>query len=122
MRLLAEEMRYGTIETLMTDPVTDAQVVAGKYLSALVFYVVILAPTWLYVLILKVVGNPDMGPIVSGYVGILALGSVFLSLGLLASGISRNQIVAGVISFVTLLLLWVIGWAGIPLNPFSLIR
>ncbi len=111
MRLLAEEIKSGTIEPLMTDPVTDAQVVVGKYLSALAFYMTLLAPTWLYVVILKVIGDPDMGPIISGYCGLVAMGSAFLAVGLLASSLSKNQIVAGVVSFVALLLLWVVGWA-----------
>lgn len=112
MRLLAEEKRSGTIECLLTDPVTDLEVVIAKFSAALAFYLVLLLPTLVYVLILKIVGNPDMGPILSGYLGLFLMGSVFISIGLFASSLTKNQIVAAVISLVTLLLLWVIGWSG----------
>ncbi len=112
MRLLAEERSSGTIETLMTDPVREVDVVIGKFLAGISFYILLLIPTLLYIVILKVVGNPDMGPVISGYVGLILMGSVFISIGVFASSLSKNQIVAGVISLVTLLLLWVIGWSG----------
>ena len=112
MRLVAEERRSGTIETLMTDPVREIDVVVGKFLAGIFFYIMLLVPTLVYVVILKVVGSPDMGPIISGYVGLVLMGLVFISIGVLASSLSKNQIVSGVISLVSLLLLWVIGWAG----------
>lgn len=112
MRLLAEERSSGTIETLMTDPVREVDVVIGKFLAGISFYILLLIPTLLYIVILKVVGNPDMGPVISGYIGLILMGSVFISIGVFASSLSKNQIVAGVISLVTLLLLWVIGWGG----------
>ena len=112
MRLIAEERKSGTIETLMTDPVREVDVVLGKFFAALSFYVVLLIPTVLYVIILKVIGNPDMGPVIGGYVGLVLIGGVFISIGVFASSLSKNQIVAGVICLVALLLLWVIGWAG----------
>ncbi len=112
MRLLAEERSTGTIETLMTDPVREVDVVIGKFLAAFSFYILLLVPTLLYIVILKLVGNPDMGPLISGYIGLVLIGSVFISIGVFASSLSKNQIVAGVISLVSLLFLWVIGWAG----------
>ncbi|MCD5402054.1 ABC transporter permease [candidate division NPL-UPA2 bacterium] len=112
MRLLAEERKSGTIETLMTDPVTDMEVVLSKFFAVLSFYLIILAPTLLYVVILKLIGNPDFGPILSGYLGLILIGCVFLSIGLFASSLTKNQIVSAVISLVILLLLWVIGWAS----------
>lgn len=112
MRLIAEERRSGTIETLMTDPVREVDVIAGKFLAAIFFYVMLLVPTFVYVAILRRVGNPDMGPLLSGYLGLVLMGSVFMSIGVLASSLSKNQIVAGVISLVVLLFLWVVGWAG----------
>ena len=112
MRLLAEERSTGTIETLMTDPVREVDVVIGKFLAAFSFYILLLVPTLFYIMILKLVGNPDMGPLITGYIGLVLVGSVFISIGVLASSLSKNQIVAGVISLVSLLLLWVIGWAG----------
>ncbi len=112
MRLLAEERKSGTIETLMTDPVREIHVVVGKFLAGFCFYILLLLPTLLYVVVLKLVGNPDIGPLISGYTGLILMGSVFISIGVFASSLSKNQIVAGVISLVSLLLLWVIGWAG----------
>ena len=112
MRLLAEERKSGTIETLMTDPVRDVEVVIGKFLAALCFYVILLVPTAVYVVILKIVSAPDAGPLISGYLGLLLMGGVFISIGLFASSLSKNQIIAGVICLIALLLFWVIGWAG----------
>ena len=112
MRLLAEEKRSGTMETLMTDPVTDGEVVLGKFLASFCFYLTLLLPTLLYALILKVIGNPDPGPIFTGYLGLVLMGSVFLAVGLLASSFTDNQMIAAVVSFVTLLLFWVIDWSA----------
>ena len=112
MRLLAEERKSGTIETLMTDPVREVEVVLGKFFAALLFYIMLLIPTCGYIIILRLVGSPDTGPIISGYIGLVLMGTVFISIGVLASSMSKNQIVAGVITLVSLLLFWVIGWAG----------
>lgn len=112
MRLLAEEKRSGTLETLMTDPVTDAEVVLAKFLASLVFYVFLLVPTLSYVFILKAVGNPDMGIIWAGYAGLMLIGGLFLSIGLLSSAVTSNQIISAVVGFVALLLFWVIGFVS----------
>ena len=112
MRLLAEETKSGTIETLMTAPVTDMEVVLGKFLASVCFVVVMLVPTLFYVLLLEWVGEPDYGPIVSLYAGLVLLGGTYVAIGLLASAFTRNQIVAAIVSFIGLLLFWVIGWAG----------
>ena len=121
MRLLSEERKSGTIETLMTDPVRDFEVVIGKFSAAMFFYIVLLIPTLSYVIILKKLGQPDIGPIISGYLGLVLIGGVFISLGLFCSSLSKNQIVAGSLSLVVLLFLWVIGWVGelMPGTPFS---
>ncbi|HLD36272.1 MAG TPA: ABC transporter permease [Planctomycetota bacterium] len=112
MRLLAEEKRSGTLETLMTAPVTETEVVVSKYLSALVFFLALIAPTAAYVILLDVWGNPDYGPIISGYVGLVCMTGVFLSIGLWVSSMTSNQIVAVILTFVILLIGWVIGFAG----------
>jgi len=112
MRLIAEEMKSGTMETLMTAPVTDFEVVFAKFFGAFCFYLAMLAPTLLYVTILEWLGEPDYGPIWSGYIGIALMGGLFISIGLLASALTRNQIVAAVLALVALLLLWVIGFAA----------
>ena len=96
MKLLAEEVRMGTLELLLTSPVDDWQVVVGKYLGSLIlFAVMLLAPTLVYVVFLVAFGQPDFGPIISGYLGVLLLGGAFLAVGVLASSLTQNQVVAG---------------------------
>lgn len=111
MKLLSEEVRSGTIEMLVTAPVTDFEVVFGKFLAAWFLYLVMLAPTLLYVVFLKWVGDPDMGPIISSYIGLALMGAMFISIGLLMSAFTKSQVVAGVLGIVTLVLLFFIGYA-----------
>jgi ABC-2 type transport system permease protein len=106
MRLLAEEQQTGTIELLMTLPVTDLQVVLGKFLAAFLFYVTITALTLIYPIILLRFGNPDIGPMVSAYIGLLLWGAALLGIGILASALSENQINAFIIAFGIILLLY----------------
>jgi len=115
MRLFSEEGRSGTIETLMTAPVSDLQVVLGKFFAGWTFYCVMLVPTLAYVAILaRVAGDVglDYGPIIASYLGLLLMGGLFVSLGLFFSSLTRNQIIAFAISLAAFLLLWVIGMAG----------
>jgi ABC-2 type transport system permease protein len=113
MRLLAEERRSGTIETLLTAPVGDLEVVLGKYLAALAFYAFLWSPTLIYVALVRAqAGVVDPGPIAAGYLGTLLEGAAFMAVGTLASALSSNQIVAAVLSFVfgfALLLVGVLG-------------
>ena len=106
MRLLAEEKRLGTIEMLMTAPVTEAQVVLGKYLASLAFYIVLWIPTLAYMAVLAKYGTPDYGEFLSGYIGIILLGAVFLSVGLLASSLTRNQIGAAILGMLPIFVIW----------------
>jgi ABC-2 type transport system permease protein len=106
MRLLAEEQRSGTLELLLTSPVRDWEVVLGKFLAVLALFVVMLALTLLYPLVLLLFGDPDMGPILSGYLGVLLMGSSMLAIGVFTSSLSQNQIIAGVLGIVILLFLW----------------
>jgi ABC-2 type transport system permease protein len=109
MRLLSEESRTGTLELLLTAPVKDWAVVIGKYLAAVVLYAVMIGLMLFYPILLVVFrGNPDWGPIWSGFLGLLLFGMVFLAVGLFASALTSNQIVSAVIAFVLLLLLYVI--------------
>lgn len=112
MRLIAEEKKSGTLELLMTAPVTETQVIVAKYISALLFFIAMIIPTVAYVFLLMKWGNPDLGAIVSGYVGLICMTAVFLAIGLFISSLTSNQIVAVIITFVLLLILWVIGWVG----------
>lgn len=112
MRLFAEENKTGTIEPLMTAPVTDFEVVFGKFLAAFALYNVMIAPTAFYILFLIWVGDPDYGAIASSYIGLVLMGGLFVSMGLLFSAITKNQIVAAVIGIVALLILLVMGLAS----------
>ena len=94
MRLIADERRSGTIESLSTAPVSDWEVVIGKYAGAVGFLLTMLSPTLLYVLLLEAVSDPDYGPIVAGYVGLLLVGMLYLSAGTLFSALTENQVVA----------------------------
>ena len=106
MRLLAEEQRTGTIELLLTNPVQEWQIVLGKFVASILLVLVMVGLTLLYPLFLFVFGNPDRGPIVAGYVGVILQASAFLAVGLWASSLTENQIVAAVLAFIFLLVLW----------------
>jgi ABC-2 type transport system permease protein len=110
MGLLAQEWATGTIETLMTAPVAETDVVLGKFLGSLGLLLVLLAPTLLYVILLRIYGHPDIGPIFSGYLGIVLVGALFISVGLFCSSLTRSQIVAAVASAAILVLITIIPW------------
>ncbi len=109
MRLFAEEKRSGTIELLMTSPVKDTEVVLGKFFASMVLLLIVLGLTWLFPLLVIIHGNPDIGPIFSGYFGLILFGAASLSVGILISSTTRNQIVSILVTLVILLLLWVVG-------------
>jgi len=118
MRALAEEQKTGTIETLLTAPVTDVQVVVAKFLGSWIFFLVMLAPTLLYVVMLEAFGNPDLGPIASGYLGLALLGAAYVAIGLFASSLTRNQIIAAVITVIFLLMLaWPVPYVAQAVPP-----
>jgi ABC-2 type transport system permease protein len=112
MRTYAEEKRSGTIELLLTSPVTDFQIILGKFLGAMGLYAVMLAVTLIHIAVVFIYGNPEWKPVVTAYLGLLLLGGCFISVGLLISSLTKNQIVAGVSTFAVFLLLWVISWIG----------
>ena len=111
MRLISEERRSGTIETLMTAPITEGQVVVAKFLAALAFYAFLWAPTALYPVMIGRSTEVDWGPIAAGYLGALGMGALALSVGLFGSSFAKNQIVASVASFGILILLFALPWA-----------
>lgn len=117
MRTYAEEKRSGTIELLLTSPLTDLQIILGKFLGAMVLFGTMLGVSLVYILILFFFGTPEWKPIVTAYLGLLLLGGCFISVGLLVSSFTRNQIVAGMITFAVFLLLWVIDWAASSAGP-----
>jgi len=99
MRLFSEERKGGTIELLLTSPMTTGQLVLGKYLGAFVVYAMIVAMTVPYMVVLGRIGNPDWGAVVATYIGYALFGGVLLAVGLFASAITENQIVALVITY-----------------------
>src|SRR6185295_16792113 len=110
MRTYAEEKRSGTIELLLTTPLTDFEIVMGKFLGGLALYAVMISVTVIHLGFLFAFGNPEWRPVVTGYIGLLLMGGCFLSLGLFVSSLTSNQIVAGMITFALFLMFWVINW------------
>ncbi len=112
MRLFAEERRAGTIELLLTYPVRDGAVLVGKYLAGLTLYALMLALTLVYPLLVFYFARVEWGPLATGYLGLLLMGATFLAVGIFASSLTENQIVASIITFGVLLIFWVIGWSS----------
>lgn len=112
IRSFAEEKASGTVEPLMTAPVTEAQVVSGKFLGAMVFFAVMLLPTLAYFPVLRFIGasigKPDAGPVVAGYVGILLFGGFHVAIGILASTLTQDSVLGAFLAFVMTLFFWVI--------------
>jgi len=112
MRLFAEEKRSGTIELLLSYPVRDGEVLAGKFLAALALYGILLGLTLLYPGLVAYFTRVEWGPILSGYLGLVLTGAVFLAVGVLVSSLTENQIVAGFGTFGILLAFWIVGWGA----------
>jgi len=111
MRLYAEERKTGTMELLLTYPLPDRSIILAKFAAVVSAFAVILAGTLPGIFLLDYLANPSWKAILCGYLGILLLGSSFMSLGVFTSSLTQNQIIAAVLSFGALLMLWVIGWA-----------
>ena len=110
MRTYSEEKRSGTIELLLTAPITDVEIVLGKFLGAVGLYAAMLLATVPSMATLFAYGNPDLLPILTTYLGLLLFGSSFVALGLWVSSMTQNQIVAGAATFMLLFLLLLVGW------------
>jgi len=104
MRLISEEYRMGTIETLMTAPVRDGDVVLGKFFGVCVFYGVMLAGTLVYAIIIAIYGRLDVLLLICNYVGLILVGALYLSVGLFLSATTGNQLIAGLTSLAVLLI------------------
>ncbi len=117
MRLIAGERRSGTLELVLTSPLWNYQLVLGKFLAALLLLLCLLAPTLLYALVLAQHGEPDLGPIVCGYIGLVLMGSALLALGLFISSFTRTQAVAAVIGLGMALMFWLIAWSSDYASP-----
>jgi ABC-2 type transport system permease protein len=112
MRLFAEERRSGTIELLLTFPVRDGAVLAGKYLAAMSVYAAMLGLTLVYPAIVLYFTRLEWGVLLAGYVGLLLMGATFLAVGVFVSSLTENQIVASITTFGILLVFWVLGWSA----------
>jgi ABC-2 type transport system permease protein len=121
MRAYAEERKGGTYELLLTSPIRTGEIVLGKFLASFLFVCIMIGLTLVYPAILLVFGNPEVGVMAAGYVGLILLATAFVAVGLLTSSFTENQIIAAVSGLVATLLLYMIGWpaetAGDVLGP-----
>jgi len=117
MRTYSEEKRSGTMELLLTSPLTDLQIITGKFLGVMGFYAALVLVTLVDMSLLFVYGNPEIKPIIAGYIGVFLMGGCFVAIGLFISSLTKNQIVAGVGTFMVLLLLWIVNWMAEGAGP-----
>src|SRR5690349_865131 len=110
MRLFAEEKRSGTIELLMTSPVRDIEIIVGKWAAAMLLYLCVLGMSMLNIALLFAFGKPDWKPVLIGYLGLILQGGTLLAIGAFISTLTRNQIIAGGVTFFVCLLLWLLSW------------
>jgi len=99
MRLISEEKKSGTLELLITKPVTESEIIVGKFLAAWMLYFFTLLPTLCYYITVSLIGSLDLGPVIGGYLGLLFVGAVFLAISVFGSSITENQVVAFIVSF-----------------------
>ena len=112
MRLISEEKKQGTFELLLTFPVSDSAIIAGKYFASLTILAIMLSLTIIFPIMLIIFSDPEILPVLSGYLGLLLMGASFLSIGTFFSSLTSNQLVAGVSTFGVSLFFLVIGWAA----------
>jgi gliding motility-associated transport system permease protein len=112
MRTFSEEKRSGTVELLLTSPLTDMQIVLGKFIGAMGLFAVMIGATLVHMALLFRYGNPEWKPIATAYLGLFLFGGCFISVGLFISSLTKNQVVAGIATFAVFLFLWVINWIG----------
>lgn len=117
MRTYSEEKRSGTIELLLTSPLTDFQIIMGKFLGAMALYVAMLAVTLIHIGLLFMASRPEWIPILTTYLGLILMGGCFIAVGLLISSLTKNQIVAVMVTFTVFLMLWVINWIASFTGP-----
>jgi len=117
MRLFAEEKKAGTLELMLSYPVRETELLFGKFTACIVVFFIMLVPTFLYPLFLWFYADPDIGQILTGYLGLLLMGAAFIALGIMVSSATENQIVAAAISFGAILMFWLIGWSETFVGP-----
>jgi ABC-2 type transport system permease protein len=110
MRAFAEEKRTGTYEFLLTAPIRTGEIVAGKFIAAAVFILIMVGLIWIFPIILMAFGDPEVGVMGAGYVALALLGVCFVAIGLFTSSLTQNQIIAAISCLGILLLLYVISW------------
>ena len=110
MRLFAEEKRTGTIELLLTSPIKDIEIIIGKWLGAMLLYLCVLAMSMINIAMLFAWGKPDLKPVLVAYLGLILQGGALLAIGAFISTTTKNQIIAGGVTFFVCLLLWLLSW------------
>ncbi len=117
MRSFSEEKKQGTIELLLTKPVKEYELVIGKFLSAFVLMVVTLLPTLFYVAAVLFMGETDKGALIGGYLGLILMGAIYIGVGIFASSLTENQVIAFIISFVAVFALFMMGKVLQQISP-----
>ncbi|MBO8130857.1 MAG: ABC transporter permease subunit [Candidatus Marinimicrobia bacterium] len=112
MRSFSEDKKSGTMELLLTSPITNSQIIIGKFIASYLLYTVMVSMTFIFMIFLFIWGKPQFMPIFIGYIGILLLGAALVATGNFISSLTENQIVAAIGTFGATMLLWVIGFAG----------
>jgi ABC-2 type transport system permease protein len=110
MRTIAEEKRTGTIELLLTSPIRDIEIILGKWLGAMLLYLCVLGMSALNIAMLFAWGKPDLKPVLIAYLGLILQGGCLLAIGVFISSTTRNQIIAGGVTFFVCLFLWLLSW------------
>ncbi len=110
MRLFAEEKRSGTIELLLTSPIKDIEIILGKWLGAMLLYLCVLGMSMINIAMLFAWGKPDLKPVLVAYLGLILQGGALLAIGAFISTTTKNQIIAGGVTFFVCLLLWLLSW------------
>ncbi|MCF7804838.1 MAG: ABC transporter permease subunit [Candidatus Marinimicrobia bacterium] len=112
MRSFSEDKRSGTIELLLTSPISNTQMILGKFGAAFVLYASMVVVAFIYPVVLMFYGNPEIAPTLMGYLGLLLMGAATVSVGVLISSFTENQIIAAIGTFAVMMLFWTIGWLG----------
>lgn len=118
MRLLAEEKRQGTLDLLLAAPITDTQIVIGKFLATWTFVVMLLVPTLLFPVVLFWAGVPDQTVLLGCYLGLILNSACYVALGLFASSLTENQVVAALLGFIFIMATWLLSWIAQSTDNF----
>ena len=118
MRLFSEEKKLQTDELLYTSPLSINQIILGKYFASLLVLLVMLALSGILSIFTFALGNPEIAPILSGYLGLFLMGAAFMAVGIFFSSLTENQIVSAILTFGALLLFWILNWASYSAGGF----